>query len=74
MAIQQRPEHPVLYIMAAAAYGLGNETDKAQRAVKQLTNLVPNMSAAHLEEDFLYCQREDRERLGAGLRAGGLPA
>jgi adenylate cyclase len=73
MAIQQRPEHPVLYIMAAAAYGLGNETDKAKRAVKQLTNLVPNMSAAHLEEDFLYCQREDRERLAAGLRAGGLP-
>jgi Flp pilus assembly protein TadD len=69
-AIQQRPGHPVLYIMAAASYGLAGETDKAKRAIKQLTNLVPNFSAAGL---ILYYQQEDRRRLAAGLRAGGLP-
>jgi tetratricopeptide (TPR) repeat protein len=42
-AIQQRPGHPVLYIMAAASYSLADETDKAKRAVTQLTNLVPNI-------------------------------
>ena len=30
-AIQQRPGHPVLYIMAAASYGLAGETEKARR-------------------------------------------
>ena len=73
LAIQQRPGHPVLYIMAAAAYGLAGEADKAKRAITQLTDLVPNISAADLEENFLYCQREDRSRLAMGLRAGGLP-
>ena len=73
LAIQQRPGHPVLYIMAAASYGLAGETDKAKRAITQLTDLVPNISAADLEENFLYCQREDRSRLAMGLRAGGLP-
>lgn len=72
-AIQQRPGHPVPYIMAAASYGLAGETDKAKRAITQLTNLVPNISAAGVEETFLYCQREDRSRLAMGLRAGGLP-
>jgi TolB-like protein/class 3 adenylate cyclase/Flp pilus assembly protein TadD len=72
-AIQQRPGHPVLYIMAAASYGLAGETDKAKRAITQLTHLVPNISAADLEDNFIYCQREDRSRLGMGLRAGGLP-
>ena len=72
-AIQQRPGHPVSYIMAAASYGLAGETDKAKRAITQLTNLVPNISAAGVEETFLYCQREDRSRLAMGLRAGGLP-
>jgi len=72
-AIQQRPGHPVLYIMAAASFGLAGETDKAKRAVTQLTNLVPNISAAGVEETFLYCRREDRSRLAEGLRAGGLP-
>ena len=71
-AIQQRPGHPVPYIMAAASYGLAGETDKAKRAITQLTNLVPNISAAGVEETFLYCQREDRSRLAMGLRAGGL--
>ena len=72
-AIQQRPGHPVLYIMAAASYGLAGETDKAKRAITQLTDLVPNISAADIEETFIYCQREDRSRLAMGLRAGGLP-
>ena len=30
LGIQQRPDHPVLYIMAAASCGLGGETDKAK--------------------------------------------
>jgi Flp pilus assembly protein TadD len=71
-AIQQRPEHPTLHMMEAASYGLAGEIDKAKRAIKQLTNLVPNYSAADVEENFLYCQREDRSRLAMGLRAGGL--
>ncbi len=73
LAIQQRPGHPVLYIMAAASYGLAGETEKAKRAITQLTDLVPNISAAGIEETFLYCQRDDRSRLAMGLRAGGLP-
>jgi adenylate cyclase len=73
LAIQQRPRHPVLYIMAAASHGLAAETEKAQRAITQLTDLVPGISAAGVEETFLYCRREDRSRLAMGLRAGGLP-
>jgi adenylate cyclase len=73
LAIQQRPGHPVLYIMAAASYGLGGDTDKAKKSIAQLINLVPNFSAADLEENFLYNRREDRSRLARGLRIGGLP-
>ena len=73
LAIRQRPEHPVLYIMAATSYGLRGETDKARALVTKLVKLVPDSSAAELEENFLYCQKEDRSRLAAGLRAGGLP-
>ena len=72
-AIQQRPGHPTLYMMAAASYGLAGETDKAKRAITQLTNLVPDISAAVVEETFLYYRREDRRRLAMGLRVGGLP-
>jgi adenylate cyclase len=72
LAIQQRPGHPVLYIMAAASHGLAGEIDKAARAVAQLTDLVPGVSAADIEENFLYCRPEDRSRLARGLRAGGL--
>ena len=72
LAIQQRPEHPVLYIMAAASYGLAGAIDKATRAIAQLTDLVPGVSAVDLEENFLYCRQEDRSRLARGLRAGGL--
>jgi tetratricopeptide (TPR) repeat protein len=71
-AIQLRPGHPTLYMMAAASYGLAGETDKAKRAITQLTNLVPDISAAGVEETFLYCRREDRSRLARGLRAAGL--
>ena len=73
LAIQQRPGHPVLHIMAAASYGLAGETAKAKGAITQLNGLVPNISAAGVEETFLYCRREDRSRLAMGLRAGGLP-
>ena len=73
LAIQQRPRHPVLYIMAAASYGLAGEAEKAKSAITQLTDLVPSISAAGIEETFLYCRREDRSRLAIGLRAGGLP-
>ena len=59
-------------MMAAASYGLAGETDKAKRAITQLTNLVPDISAAGVEETFLYCRREDRSRLARGLRAAGL--
>jgi adenylate cyclase len=72
LAIQQRPDHPTLYIMAAASCGLGGETDKARGLVAQLASLVPNVSAADLEENFHYCQQDDRSRLAMGLRAGGL--
>jgi adenylate cyclase len=41
LAIQQRPEHPVLYIMAAASNGLAGEIDKATRAIARLRDLVP---------------------------------
>jgi hypothetical protein len=61
-------------MFAAASYGLAGETDAAKRAITQLTNLVPNISAADVEENFLFCRREDRSRLAKGLRTGGLPA
>src|SRR3990172_13032967 len=72
LAIQQRPGHPVPYIMAAASYGLAGEIDKATRAIAQLTDLVPDVSASDLEDNFLYCRQEDRSRLARGRRAGGL--
>jgi adenylate cyclase len=72
LGIQQRPDHPILYAMAAASYGLAGETDKAKALVRQLTGLVPNASAAEFEE-FFYCRQDDRIRLAMGLRAGGLP-
>jgi hypothetical protein len=59
--------------MAAASYGLAGATDQAIKAIRQLINLVPNISAADVEETFPYCHRVDRSRLAMGLRAGGLP-
>ena len=72
-AIQQRPEHPVSYIMGAAAYGLAGEAEKSKGLTAQLSRLVPNVTAGDIEETFPYCRREDRSRLAAGLRAGGVP-
>jgi adenylate cyclase len=71
-AIQQRPGHPVPYVMAAASHGLAGEIDQAARAIAQLRELVPGVSAEDLEENFPYCRQEDRSRLARGLRAGGL--
>jgi len=73
-AIQQRPEHPVLYIMGAAANALAGEIGKSRELIGQLSKLVPNISAADIEKTFPYCRPEDRSRLAAGLRAGGLSA
>ena len=72
LGIQQRPDHPILYAMAAASCGLGGETDKAKALVRQLTGLVPNALASDFEK-FFYCRQEDRSRLASGLRSGGLP-
>jgi TolB-like protein/cytochrome c-type biogenesis protein CcmH/NrfG len=71
-AIQLRPGHPTLYIMAAASYALAGRIEDAKKAIIQLVNLVPNISAADIEENYLYCRPEDRSRLAEGLRAGGL--
>jgi adenylate cyclase len=72
LSIRQRPGHPVPYIIAAASHGLGGETAEASRMVARLADLVPNLSAADVEETFLYARREDRVRMAAGLRAAGL--
>jgi TolB-like protein/Flp pilus assembly protein TadD len=71
-AIQQRPGHPMLYIMAAASWSLAGDVDNARNAISQLTALVPGVSAADIEENFVYYRPEDRSRVAAGLRAGGL--
>jgi TolB-like protein/class 3 adenylate cyclase/Tfp pilus assembly protein PilF len=72
-AIQLRPEHPALYIMAAASYGQAGEIEKAKRMLARLLSLVPAISVGAIEGTFPYTLREDRARLAAGLRAGGLP-
>jgi TolB-like protein/Tfp pilus assembly protein PilF len=71
-AIQQRPGHPVPYVMAAASHGLAGEIDQAANATARLRELVPGVSAEDFEENFPYCRQEDRSRLARGLRAGGL--
>jgi adenylate cyclase len=52
-AIQLRPGHPTLYIMAAASYALAGRIEDAKKAIIQLVNLVPNISAADIEENYL---------------------
>ena len=74
LVTRQHPGHPVPYIIAAAAYGLDAEPDKASELVAQLMKLVPGISAADVEEGFPYCRLEDRQKLATGLRAGGLPS
>lgn len=71
-AIQLRPEHPALYIMAASSYGQAGEIGKSKDMLAQLSNLVPTISAAAIAETFPYTRQDDRDRLVAGLRAGGL--
>jgi tetratricopeptide (TPR) repeat protein len=73
VAIRERPGHAVPYIMAVAAYGLGGEAEKARELAERVATLVPDISVAALERDFLYCRQEDRSRLARGLRTGGLP-
>ena len=72
-AIQLRPGHPVLYMMAGASLGLMGMTEAAQAMIAKVRRLVPDMRAKGMEEHFFYCQREDRERLARGLVAGGMP-
>ncbi len=71
-AIQLRPGHPVLYIMAAASYGQAGEIAKSRDMIARLQALVPDISGATVGETFPFTREEDRARLVAGLRAGGL--
>jgi TolB-like protein len=73
VAVRERPGHAVPHLMAAAAYGLGGETEKARELAERVATLVPDISVEHLERDFLYCRQEDRSRLAQGLRSAGLP-
>jgi len=41
--------------------------------VRGLIDKAERSDFAGVEETFLYCRREDRNRLAMGLRAGGLP-
>ena len=72
LAIQQRPGHPVLYIMATSAHGHAGESDRAKAALAGLTALVPDITASGIEQNFLYVLAEDRARLADGLRRAGL--
>jgi TolB-like protein/class 3 adenylate cyclase/cytochrome c-type biogenesis protein CcmH/NrfG len=71
-AIQLRPEHPALYIMAASSYGHMGEIEKAKDMLARLLALAPALSAKAVGENVAYTKQEDRDRLIAGLRAGGL--
>jgi TolB-like protein/class 3 adenylate cyclase len=71
-AIQLRPEHPALYIMAASSYGQAGEIEKSNDMISRLSALVPTTSAEAVGETLPFAQPEDRARLVAGLRAGGL--
>jgi len=72
-AIQQRPGHPMTYIMAVASYGLAGRAGEARALVERLTGLVPDIAAGNIEATALYCLQEDRSRLAEGLRLAGLP-
>ena len=60
---QVMDEEPSIRRRLAAILAADIEPDKAKRAITRLTHLVPNISAADLEGDFVYCRREDRSRL-----------
>jgi adenylate cyclase len=59
-------------IFAAASLGLAGEAPEARWMIARLADVVPDLSAAAVEETFLYARREDRARVAAGLRAAGL--
>jgi len=71
-AIQQRPGHPVLYIMAAASYGMAGEAGKAKAAAQTLISLAPDITVADIEKSFPYTLPGDRARVADGLRRAGL--
>ena len=71
-AIQLRPGHPFLYIMAGASFGMLGEVVRAEEMIAIVRDLVPGMRAQDMEENFPYCLREDRERVARGLLAGGM--
>jgi len=58
--------------MAASSYGNAGEIDKSKEMLARLSTLVPVISAGAIAETFPYNRQEDRARLVAGLRAGGL--
>jgi hypothetical protein len=72
-AIQLRPGHPVLYMMAGASLGLLGRTEAAQAMIAKVSSLVPDLRANDIEKHFFYCHRDDRKRFAAGLVAGGMP-
>ena len=71
-AIQQRPGHPVLYIMGASAHAHAGDDVRAEALAAELTRLVPDIAASGIERDFFYVSAEDRTRLADGLRRAGL--
>ncbi len=72
-AIQLRPGHPVLYVMAGASFGLSGQVAQAQAMIAKVRELVPTMRARDMEEHFSYCLADDRRRLAEGLVLGGMP-
>jgi len=72
-AIELRPAHPVLYIMATASHGLAGAADRGQTTAATLTALVPDLSVAGVEQTFIYVDPADNARLAKGLRQAGLP-
>jgi TolB-like protein/Flp pilus assembly protein TadD len=72
-SFRRRPGHPVPCIIAAASYGLSGEIAKAAELMAEVRSLEPGISAREIEQHFVYCLEDDRRRVAAGLRAGGLP-
>jgi TolB-like protein/Flp pilus assembly protein TadD len=72
-SFRRRPGHPVPCIIAAASYGLSGDIVKATELTTEARSLEPGISAREIEEHFVYCLEDDRRRVAAGLRAGGLP-
>ena len=72
LAIQQRPGHPVLYIMATSAYAHNDDAERAKARLAALKNLVPDITSDGIERNFIYVLEADRARLADGLRRAGL--